>query len=62
MIHVQLPFGIVILCLTIYGALSKPRTTDVALTHTLHRDGIVFFLVRFSDFTHRPKCVPYIKF
>lgn len=44
--HFQLPFGIMILCLTIYGALARPRTLDVALTQTLHRDGIVFFLVR----------------
>lgn len=44
--HRQLPFGLFILFLTFYGALSKPRTEEERLTRRLHMDGALFFLVR----------------
>lgn len=34
-----------ILCLTIYSSLSRPRTEQVRLRQALHRDGALFFLV-----------------
>lgn len=46
--HHQLPFGLFILFLTFYGALSKPRTEEERLTRLLHRDGALFFLVRLN--------------
>lgn len=42
----QLPFAVVILAFTFYGALSKPRTEQERLMCIFYRDGTVFFFVR----------------
>lgn len=41
----QLPFAVVILAFTFYGALSKPRTEQERLMSIFYRDGSVFFFV-----------------
>lgn len=40
-------FEVVVLILTTYNAFSRPRSAGVQLTEILHRDGALFFLVRF---------------
>ncbi|KAA1478115.1 hypothetical protein DENSPDRAFT_658165 [Dentipellis sp. KUC8613] len=40
-----LTYEFLVLGLTIYNALSQPRSSDVELSHILRRDGILFFLI-----------------
>ncbi|TFY71619.1 hypothetical protein EVG20_g1396 [Dentipellis fragilis] len=43
-----LTYEFLVLGLTIYNALSQPRSSNVELSHILRRDGILFFLILMS--------------
>lgn len=62
-IHHKIVFDILVLSLTAYNAFSRPRDYRTKLTRAMHRDGIMYFLVRVPlhfprVFAHHPALAP----